>query len=168
MHYNECKGCPYLKVCNSGCQMTANAINGHPASRDPLFVGKDAIIKDFDIISDKKIYDYIYDMGKFFVPNRIRFRDDGSIFIVNVRWGNSMTINKKLALRLIEFKENKKEFSLKEIGLDQVEVLANLYFKDIIESVKKLDIEKTLIGLSMDLSHSPKTKKFLQNFNEKS
>ena len=168
MHYNECKGCPYLKVCNSGCQMTANAINGHPASRDPLFVGKDAIIKDFDIISDKKIYDYIYDMGKFFVPNRIRFRDDGSIFIVNVRWGNSMTINKKLALRLIEFKENKKQFSLKEIGLDQVEVLANLYFKDIIESVKKLDIEKTLIGLSMDLSHSPKTKKFLQNFNEKS
>ena len=59
--------CPYIKVCNSGCQMTANAVNGTPASKDPLFVGKQGITRDFDIISDKKIYDYIYDRGKFYV-----------------------------------------------------------------------------------------------------
>ena len=57
MHYKECKTCPYLKVCNSGCQMTANAVNGEPASRDPLFVGKEGITKDFDIITDNKIND---------------------------------------------------------------------------------------------------------------
>ena len=81
MHYNECKGCPYLKVCNSGCQMTANAINGHPASRDPLFVGKDAIIKDFDIISDKKIYDYIYDMGKFLCQTELDLEMTGQFLL---------------------------------------------------------------------------------------
>ena len=28
----------------------------------------------------------IFDMGKFFVPKRVRFRDDEDIFIVNIRW----------------------------------------------------------------------------------
>ncbi len=164
MHYEECKTCPYIKVCNSGCQMTANAVNGTPASKDPLFVGKQGITRDFDIISDKKIYDYIYDRGKFYVPERIRFRDDGDIFIINVRWGNSMTINKNLGKKLREYQENKTEFELKDFGVDQVEILANIYFKDIIDSVINLNIEKTIIGLSMDLSHSPKSKDHLQNF----
>jgi hypothetical protein len=164
MHYEECKTCPYIKVCNSGCQMTANAVNGTPASKDPLFVGKQGITRDFDIISDKKIYDYIYDRGKFYVPERIRFRDDGEVFIINVRWGNSMTINKYLGKKIKEYQENKTEFELKDFGVDQVEILANIYFKDIIDSVKNLNIEKTIIGLSMDLSHSPKSKDHLQNF----
>ena len=164
MHYDECKKCPYLKVCNSGCQMTANAVNGAPASKDPLFVGKDGITEDFDIVTDKKIYDYIYDKGNFFVPERIRFRDDGEIYIINVRWGNSMTINKKLAEKLIDLQKSAKKFDLKDFGIDQVEMLANLYFKDIIETTEKLDIEKTIIGLSLDLSHSPKSKEFLQRY----
>lgn len=55
MHYSECKTCPYLQVCNSGCQMTANAVNGKPASKDPLFVGKKGIIKDIDIVDRKSV-----------------------------------------------------------------------------------------------------------------
>ena len=36
MHYEGCKGCEYLQVCHSGCQMTANAVNGKTASKkDP-------------------------------------------------------------------------------------------------------------------------------------
>ena len=144
--------------------MTANAVNGTPASKDPLFVGKEGITKDFDIVTDKKIYDYIYDKGSFYVPERIRFRDDGEIYIINVRWGNSMTINKKLAEKLIDLQKSAKKFDLKDFGVDQVEVIANLYFKDIIETTEKLDIEKTIIGLSLDLSHSPKSKELLQKY----
>ena len=75
-----------------------------------------------------------------------------------------MTINKYLGKKLKEYQENKTEFELKDFGVDQVEILANIYFKDIIDSVKNLNIEKTIIGLSMDLSHSPKSKDHLQNF----
>ena len=164
MHYKECKTCPYLKVCNSGCQMTANAVNGEPASRDPLFVGKEGITKDFDIITDNKIYDYIHDMGNFFVPDRIRFRDDEGIFIINVRWGNSMTINRSLGIYLLNAQKNKKRFNIKDFGLDRKEILANLFFKNIIESEKELGINITKIGLSLDLNHAPISSKALNEF----
>ena len=164
MHYSECKTCPYLKVCNSGCQMTANAVNGKVASKDPLFVGKEGITKDFDIITDNKIYDYIHDMGKFFVPERIRFRDDGGVYIVNIRWGNSMTISHSLGSYLENAQKNKKYFDLKEFGTDRKDILANLFFKNIIETEKDLDIDIIKIGLSMDLSHSPLSRESLKKF----
>ena len=65
LHYKECKGCDYLNICNSGCQMTANAVNGKLASKDPLFVGKDGITNDINLVLDKKIYDYIENGGTF-------------------------------------------------------------------------------------------------------
>ena len=75
-----------------------------------------------------------------------------------------MTINKKLAEKLIDLQKSAKKFNLKDFGVDQVEIIANLYFKDIIETTEKLDIEKTIIGLSLDLSHSPKSKELLQKY----
>ena len=42
-----------------------------------------------------------------------------------------MTINKYLGKKLKEYQENKTEFELKDFGVDQVEILANIYFKDI-------------------------------------
>tara|TARA_Y100000816_G_C25731023_1_gene385012 strand:- start:104 stop:559 length:456 start_codon:yes stop_codon:yes gene_type:complete len=137
--------------------MTANAVNGKVASKDPLFVGKDGIKVDFDLIDDEKIYDYILNFGKFYVPERVRFRDDGEIFIVNPRWGNSITIEKSLAIFLKNAQENKKFFSLKDIGNDRKNWLANLYFKDIIES-NDLKLKKIITGLSIDLTHLPKLK----------
>ena len=92
------------------------------------------------------------------------WNNDGEIYIVNVRWGNSMTINKKLAEKLIDLQNKAKKFNLKDFGVDQIEMLANLYFKDIIDTTNKLDIVKTIIGLSLDLSHSPKSKEFLHKY----
>ena len=48
-----------LNICQSGCQMTANAVNGHPASKDPLFFGEKNIKIHFDLVTDEKIYNYI-------------------------------------------------------------------------------------------------------------
>ena len=164
LHYEGCKSCDYIDVCNSGCQMTANAVNGKVASKDPLYVGKEAINVDFDLIGDEKIYDYILNFGKFYVPSRVRFRDDGDIFIINPRWGNSIIIEKSLGKFLKEAQENKNLFDLKDIGQDRKNWLANLYFKDIIES-KDLKFKKIITGLSIDLTHLPKLKK---NETEKS
>ena len=41
-------------------------------------------------------------------------------------------------------------------GLDRKEFLANLFFKDVIESVEKLDISKVITGLSYDSMYLPK------------
>ena len=164
LHYSECKSCPYIKICNSGCQMTANAVNGSLASRDPLFQGKDAITEDFDIITDNKIFDYINSKKRFYVSKNIRFRDDKNIFIINIRWGNSMTINHALGKYLKNAQEKQTKFGVEEIGYERKEVLANLYFKGIIESEEKLNIDLEKIGLSMDLSFSPKSQKHLSNW----
>ena len=161
MHYEECKSCPYLKVCQSGCQMTANAVNGAPASKDPLFAGKENIKKHFDLVTDNKIYDYIQDSGKFYVPKRVRFRNDEKFIAVNSRWGNTFKISNEIGI-FLQNKQNKNEkFTLKDFGIDRETWLANLYFKEVIDTEVELDINRIKIGLSADLSDLP-------HLNEKS
>ena len=60
--------------------------------------------------------------------------------------------------------EKQTKFGVEEIGYERKEVLANLYFKGIIESEEKLNIDLEKIGLSMDLSFSPKSQKHLSNW----
>lgn len=161
LHYEGCKGCAYLDVCNSGCQMTANAVNGELASKDPLFVGPQGITKDIDLVLDSKIYDYIASNGKFFIPKRVRFRDDDEIYLANPRWGNMITLPYNLGKFLNECKNNNKNFNIKDIkNLDLKNInewLANLYFKDIIDTEDtETKIEKIVTGLSLDLMYVPK------------
>ena len=49
MHYEECKTCPYIKVCNSGCQMTANAVNGTPSLRI-LYLLENKVLREILIL----------------------------------------------------------------------------------------------------------------------
>ncbi len=159
MHYQGCKGCEYLQVCHSGCQMTANAVNGRTGSKDPLFRGYDAITNHFDLISDNKIFDYINSKGKFFVPERVRFRDDQKVMLVNARWGNYITVSKDVGAFLKQAYNEKSEFDIHSFGLDRKEFLANLFFKDVIESVDSLDIPKVITGLSYDSMYLPQNSK---------
>mgnify|MGYP001160005214 CR=1 FL=1 len=165
LHYKECKGCDYLNICNSGCQMTANAVNGQLASKDPLFVGKDGITNDINLVLDKKIYDYIENDGTFYVPERVRFRDDETIYVANPRWGNMVGLPHDLGLQLEKFKKSKIYFSANDIKINKNknDWIANLFSKDIIESKIDLKIKKTITGLSADLLYLPKLNK---NINE--
>ncbi len=156
MQYSECKSCSYLNICQSGCQMTANAVNGHPASKDPLFFGEKNIKVHFDLVTDEKIYNYIHDNGKFYVPKRVRFRDDEEFISVNPRWGNTFKINKEIGDFLKTKQYNEVRFGLKEFGLDRINWLANLYFKDVLDTDEDLKIDRIKIGLSADLSDIPK------------
>ena len=36
------------------------------------------------MVTDEKIYNYIHDNGKFYVPQRVRFRDDEEFISVNL------------------------------------------------------------------------------------
>jgi len=161
LHYSGCKGCDYIDVCHSGCQMTANAVNGELASKDPLFVRPKGITKDIDLVIDNKIYEYIKNKKKFIVPCRVRFRDDEEIYLANARWGNMITLPHNLGKFLHEAKNNAKSFDIRDFNnlnlKNKKEWMANLYFKDIIETEnKEIDINKSITGLSLDLMYMPK------------
>ncbi len=158
MHYEGCKGCEYLQVCHSGCQMTANAVNGTTASKDPLYQGYSAITNHFDLIVDDKIYDYIEKKGKFFVPERVRFREDTKVTLVNIRWGNYITVSKDIGKFLKNAHQNNLKFDIQSFGFDRKEFLANLFFKDVIESEVNLNLTKVITGLSYDSMYLPKNK----------
>ena len=139
--------------------MTAHAVNGKTGSKDPLFRGYDAITKHFDLITDNKIFDYIYANGKFIVPERVRIREDSKVTLVNPRWANFITVTKDVGIFLKKAQEKKQEFNLQSFGLDRLELLSNLFFKDVIESVEDLNIPKVITGLSYDTMYLPKSQR---------
>ena len=113
------------------------------------------------VVLDKKIYSYIRNNRTFYIPERVRFRDDDKIYIANPRWGNMIGLPHNLGLQLENFQRNKSYFSVKDINISENkdEWLANLYYKDIIESKDNLNIKKTITGLSADLLYLPKLNK---------
>ena len=48
---------------------------------------------------------------------------------------------------------------MNDIGKDKRDWIVNLYYKDVIESTEKLDLDKTIIGLSADLMYLPSIEK---------
>ena len=61
----------------------------------------------------------------------------------------------------MDAQKNNKFFNLKDFGQDRKDALANLFFKNIIESEKDLGIDIVKTGLSIDLSHNPTSKNYL-------
>ena len=52
-HFDGCKGCDYIDVCESGCRMTAKGHTGKHSGKDPLFLGPHVFEKHVKIIEDK-------------------------------------------------------------------------------------------------------------------
>ena len=110
----ECLGCEYINMCESGCQMIAAAVNGETATKDPLYVGPNNVKKHYTLIADPKIFDAIQNGEEFKVHDRIRFRFEKDFTLVNIRWGNTITVSKELGDFLLKYKTNQKYFTLKE------------------------------------------------------
>ena len=156
----ECFGCEYIDMCESGCQMIAAAVNGETATKDPLYVGPNNVKKHYTLISDPKIYDAIDNGEEFKVHKRIRFRFEEDFTLVNIRWGNTITVSKELGEFLFEHKTNQNYFTLKEFGEQNRDWLANLYFKDVIYAKKyNFDDDRSMLGVSANIEHIPFLKK---------
>ena len=104
----------------------------------------------------KKLEDKIKNKSKFYVPERVRFRDEGNFYLINARWANTISINKKLGQILEEYKNKKFQFNIDDIGEENIQWLTYLYFKDMISS-DQIDIEKDdmYLGLSFSIEHLP-------------
>lgn len=155
-HFEGCKGCDYIDVCESGCRMTAKGHTGKHAGMDPLFLGPHVFEKHVKIVEENDFRKKIKSGMKFKVPNRLRFRKEDGFYLVNARWANTMPIANKIAELLIKYKESGKTFTLNEFGSENIDLLANLYYKDVVEDELQKDIgERGLKGLSINLDALP-------------
>ena len=133
-HYEGCAGCPYSDICESGCSMTSLAVYGSHSAKDPLFVGPHVFEKHYESVPDAGILAAIDEGLRFTAPKRLRFRKEDGFHLLNVRWGNSIPVDDDVATFLIEHRDSDRPFTIREFGPERKELLAQLYFKDAIES----------------------------------
>ena len=147
-------------MCESGCQMISSAIHGETATRDPLYVGPNNVKKHFKLVVDKRIYDAINNNEKFKVRDSLRFRQENGFMLVNIRWGNTISVSQDLGDFLLKYMKNQKYFTIKEFGKDNIEWLANLFFKDVI-TAENYDFKdyRSMMGVSANIDHIPFIKK---------
>ena len=158
--FEGCKGCEYIDMCESGCQMISAAVNGETATKDPLYVGPNNVKKHFRLVTDDKIYKAIKNNEKFKVRDSLRFRQEKGFMLVNIRWGNTISVSNDLGNFLLEYMKNQKFFTIKEFGEENVEWLANLFFKDVIIAEKyNFNDDRSMMGVSANIDHIPFIKK---------
>ena len=158
--FEGCKGCEYIDMCESGCQMISAAVNGETATKDPLYVGPNNVKKHFRLVTDDKINKAIKNNEKFKVRDSLRFRQEKGFMLVNIRWGNTISVSNDLGNFLLEYMKNQKFFTIKEFGEENVEWLANLFFKDVIIAEKyNFNDDRSMMGVSANIDHIPFIKK---------
>ena len=151
--YEGCKGCHYLEICESGCRMSALAATGEMNGRDPLMVGKEAFVKPYTFQHDPKVLASIERGAALRAPNRLRFRKEDGYYLLNIRWGNTIIVETQVAEFLMRCIESENDFTLKDAEHLGAETLADLFFKDALESDEIMVVdERNTKGVSFDPS----------------
>lgn len=150
--FDGCKTCDYVEICQAGCRMSSRAYNGKMDGPDQLMVGKDGFLKPYRLVTDPSVLTKIDNGLKFTAPKRLRFRKEDGFYLVNARWANTITCPTDVAEFLIKHQQSGVEFSLADLGAQHRELLAKLYFKDIVETkeIKHSDL-RSKAGLSADV-----------------
>jgi AdoMet-dependent heme synthase len=155
-HYEGCEGCHYINVCESGCRMSAFSNTGKMNGRDPLMVGKEAFVKPFKFRHDPHVVDRIEKGMTLTVPPRLRFRKEDGFYLLNIRWGNTIIIDTEVADFLIRQQKMGLPFSIADFEIGDGEMLADLLFKDALESNEiQIDDLRSTQGVSLDPSKLP-------------
>lgn len=156
LHYSGCDGCEFIDICESGCSMSALAASGEMSGPDPLMVGPNSVVKPYKLVHDASIFDAIRNGMRFFAPDRLRFRDEGDFYLLNIRWGDTITVPTDIAEFLIEKQSQAFSFDVEDFGSDKTDLLAHLFFKDAIESDSgNYDGLKVKTGLSINPEYLP-------------
>jgi len=150
--YTGCEGCQYLDVCKSGCRMSAKAYFGKMNERDYLMTGKEQIKKPFNLVTDQKIYNYIDASGTFMAPKRLRFRREKDVYLVNIRWANTVTCPLDVGEFLLRQRDSSRRFTINDLGPMHRELLARLYCKDaVVADFSDYRDQRNKLGLGVDI-----------------
>lgn len=129
-HYSGCNGCSYADVCESGCSMAALGHYGDHSAKDPLFVGPHAFTQHFRLTQDISLENAVRSGMRFIAPRRLRFRQEDGFWLLNIRWGNSITVSDDVATFLQDYSASGIPFTLQEFGAEKCDLLVNLFCKD--------------------------------------
>ncbi len=132
-YYKECAGCEYIQICETGCRLSAHAYFGSLDGKDQLMEGKDKFIEPYKLVYDPSFYQKVNQGAVFTVPRRLRFRKEDGYYLVNIRWANTITCPTDVAELLIKYQASGLGFGIDDIGVNNREILARLFFKDAIE-----------------------------------
>lgn len=105
---------------------------GEHAAKDPLFVGPHAFDQHYEPVPNNEIFAAMKRGMKFIAPKRLRFRREQDFYLVNIRWGNTISISDETAEFLIRHRDSGEAFSSETFGPRKSELLASLFYKDVI------------------------------------
>ena len=156
MVYSGCHGCEYIDMCASGCQMISLGFNGKTASRDPLFVGPNNVKKHYKIESNGHIKEKIKSHISFKVRETLRFRKEKDFYLVNIQWGNTISVDNTIGKFLIDFKSSGKQFTIEDFPNKNIDWVEHLFLKGVIFSNSLEDNpEKFTFGVSANIEDLP-------------
>lgn len=152
LRHPGCQGCDYIDVCGTGCRVAAKVYNGSLDAKDPFWRGKDSFVKPYRLVMDPAIPRKLEAGVRLMVPDTIRFRDDGNFHAVNIRWGNTITLDNPTASWLIERRRSGMPFTLADFGGGRVRELADLVVKGVVVAE---EIEVSLVHRRNGVSADP-------------
>ena len=143
-------------MCASGCQMVSMGFNGEMASKDPLYVGPNNVKKHFKITKKESLGKETF-VNNLFYPNRnLRFRDEKEFYLINIQWGNTITVPYEIGKFLEKTHKTKQTFSSNEFINKDISWMKKLFEKGVILSDKiKTDPEAFNQGVSANLEDMP-------------
>ena len=154
--YDGCKGCEYIKMCSSGCQMVAMGFNGEMGSKDPLYVGPNNVKKHYKIADDSTILKSIKDGTEFTVLKSLRFRKEDGFYLINIQWGNSITVPTEIGSFIEKNCLSQNKFTLKDFINKDSLWMSKLFEKGAIVSEHiHTDPETYNNGVSVNVEHMP-------------
>ncbi len=150
--YSGCAGCRYADVCESGCRMSALGAYGELSSKDPLYVGPHAFTRDYELDPDNTVASLLTEDTQLYAPKRLRFRQEDGFTLLNIRWGNTITISDEIAAVLKRHQESGASFTSKSFEAKDFDLLVGLIVKDAVTSPDlNIDHLKEDVGLSLNL-----------------
>jgi pyrroloquinoline quinone biosynthesis protein E len=156
MRYEGCDGCPYTSICSSGCRMSALGAYGAHENKDPLYVGHHVFKKIHQPFEDAAFREKLTAGLELEALKGMRFRAEEGFYLVNIRWGNSITVNTELGQFLEKQVNSGGSFCLSDLGSEYADTLIGLYHKGAIEAPgleRTSQIKKQ--GLSLNVESLP-------------
>ena len=158
LHYSGCGDCPYNKICDSGCRMTALGVYGDHRAKDPLYVGPQVFEKLYEFNPDSKFLDDAIKGLPLFAATGLRFREEKGFFLINIRWGNTVTLNSEVGEVIRKSHETSEPFLITDFDEHHHPLIANLFQKGaIVAEAYKNDGSQSKLGLSLNVEALPQT-----------
>ena len=129
LHYSGCEGCPYDNICDSGCRMSALGFYGDHRAKDPLWVGPHVFKNVYSPVPDDEFLRRAREGMALYPATSLRFRREDGFYLINIRWGNTITVNTELGEFLERRLTSGAAFQISDLDPSSTDLIENLFYK---------------------------------------